>query len=411
MLHRVVTIVFILSLIVTPGVNGQQGGATTYVYDDDGRLIAVISASGEAGVYTYDDAGNFTSIKRLAPNDLSILAFSPGQGPVGIPVTIYGTGFNQGVNAVSFNGISANIISSNLATVVAVVPEGATTGPITVVTPRGNVTSTKSFVVRGVRVKPDVITIAALETVQFDLSISGTPTSNVIWSIRHGDAVDHPAFGIINQNGLYTAPNLVGENIAEFIVRATSVDDAELFGEAIVRIVPIGEGFRFRSDSLSVRYGIPPNTPPAFTHDGVSVRYGVPPNTPPTFAQDGVSARYGTPANNSSIYVTGAVSATRGPVLTSLTPANIARGTSTSLTLTGVVLNGATNISFFNRANGAPASGISISNITVNGAGTSLTATITIASNAITGSYVVVVATPNGPTVRVDIGSNLLQIN
>lgn len=403
---------------------------TTYVYDEDGRLIAVISATGEAGVYAYDAAGNFTSITRLTPNDLSILAFSPGHGAVGTSVTIYGTGFNQGISAVSFNGISANIVSSNLATVVAIVPEGATTGPITVVTPRGNVTSTKPFVVRGVRISPDVITIAGLETVQFNLSISGTPTNNVIWSVHHGDLVDHPALGTISQSGLYTAPNLVGENIAEFIVRATSVDAEELFDEAIVRIVPIGGGFRFRSDDLSVRYGVPPNTPPTFINsavsvrygtpvnspptfinNAVSVRYGTPVNSPPTFTQDSVSVRYGTPANDPTIHVAGAVSATRGPVVTSLTPANIARGTSTTLTITGVALNGAASMSFFNRANGTPASGITVSNITVNGQGTSVTATITIASNASIGNYVVVVTTPNGSTVRVDIGSNLLQIN
>src|SRR5205814_10249258 len=44
----------------------QQGGTTSYVYDDNGRLHAVISPSGEAVVYEYDAAGNITSIRRLA---------------------------------------------------------------------------------------------------------------------------------------------------------------------------------------------------------------------------------------------------------------------------------------------------------------------------------------------------------
>ena len=44
----------------------QQGWTTSYVYDDNGRLHAVISPSGEAVVYEYDAAGNITSIRRLA---------------------------------------------------------------------------------------------------------------------------------------------------------------------------------------------------------------------------------------------------------------------------------------------------------------------------------------------------------
>jgi hypothetical protein len=74
-------------------------------------------------------------------------------------------------------------------------------------------------------------------------------------------------------------------------------------------------------------------------------------------------------------------------------------------------LNSAAGVSVFNRANGAPASGITISNLTVNSDGTSLTATITVAGNAAIGSYVVAVTTPLGSTLRNDAGSNLLQIN
>ena len=53
-----------------------QQGATTYAYDDKGRLIAVISPAGEANVYEYDAAGNFTGIKRLTANDLAILGWN-----------------------------------------------------------------------------------------------------------------------------------------------------------------------------------------------------------------------------------------------------------------------------------------------------------------------------------------------
>lgn len=411
MLRRLPALVLILLLVVAPGLKGQQGGTTTYAYDDDGRLIAVISPLGEASLYEYDEVGNFTRIRRFTANELAILAFTPSHGPSGTVVTIYGTGFNQGVNSVSFNGVPTNILASNLATVIAEVPASATTGLITAVTPRGSVTSTKPFVVRGLRVIPEAITIGQLETVQFSFSISGTPTNNVIWSVHSEDGSENGLAGTISETGLYTAPNLVGQIKTRATVRATSVDQEEIFDEAIVTILPDRTGFQLQSDGLSVRYGTPPNTPPTFINDGVSVRYGTPANKPPTFINDGLSVRYGTPANNSPTFINEALSITRGPVLSSVAPASITRGTNTSLTITGVALNGATGISFFNRANGTPASGITISNITVNSQGTSLSATITIASNTGIGSYVVVVTTPNGSTVRIDVGSNLLQIN
>ncbi|HET6974816.1 MAG TPA: IPT/TIG domain-containing protein [Pyrinomonadaceae bacterium] len=428
MLRRLTLLFLILSFAV-PVLKAQQGGTTTYVYDDDGRLIAVISPAGEASVYEYDPAGNFKAIKRLTANDLAILAFTPSQGPAGMSVTIFGTGFNQGVSAVSFNGTPANIVSSNLTAVVAVVPEGATTGPITVVTPRGTISSTRSFVIRGVRITPHAITVGSSESVQFGLTISGTATNDVLWSVN-GVAGGNQSFGTITANGFYSAPNIAGTSTAQFTVRATSGDDAELFDEAVVVVVPFGAGFQFRSDGLSVRYGTPLNNPPAFINDSVSVRYGTPPNNPPAFINDSVSVRYGTPPNNPPAFindsvsvrygtlpnspptfVNDAVSATRGPVLSSLAPATLTRGTSISLTIQGVALQGATSIRFFNRTNGTPATGITVSNITVNGDGTSLTATITVASNSSTGSMVVVVTTPAGSTLRNDATSNLLQIN
>jgi hypothetical protein len=98
-------------------------------------------------------------------------------------------------------------------------------------------------------------------------------------------------------------------------------------------------------------------------------------------------------------------------VLTSLTPGTIARGAAVTLTVNGVALDGATNISCFSLANGNPESGITISNISVNGQGTSLTAMITVAGNVAVGRYVLVVTTPSGSTVRNDTGSNAVQIN
>jgi len=259
------------------------------------------------------------------------------------------------------------------------------------VTPRGTVSTTTPFVVKGVLISPRAVTLAALDGIQFGVIVSGTPTSDVAWSVN-GITGGNASVGTVTTGGFYTAPNLVGSNAVQYVVRATSVDDSDLFDEGTVNVIPFGEGYQFRSAGLSVRYGTPPNSPPAFITGAVSVRYGTPANTPPTF-------------------IAGAVSASRGPVLSSLSPTTISRGTSVTLTISGVALDGATAVSFFNQNNSNPASGITISNINVNGQGTSLTCTITVAGNTAVGSYVVVVTTSAGSTVRNDTGTNVVQIN
>ena len=52
-----------------------------YVYDNAGRLIAVIDASGDSAVYHYDAVGNILSIDRQAASTVSIITFGPpGRG-------------------------------------------------------------------------------------------------------------------------------------------------------------------------------------------------------------------------------------------------------------------------------------------------------------------------------------------
>src|SRR5262249_11773973 len=77
----------------------------------------------------------------------TITSFSPTNGPVGAIVTITGTNFT-GATAVKFNGLSTSHFTVLSATSIsATVSAGATTGPITVTTLGGMVTSTDSFAV------------------------------------------------------------------------------------------------------------------------------------------------------------------------------------------------------------------------------------------------------------------------
>jgi len=123
-------------------------GPFVFAYDEAGRLVGVADAAGNTATYTYDAAGNTLSIGRGSAA-VSILAFSPSSGPVGTNVTIVGAGFSATAaqNAVTFNGVSAAVVTATPNQLVAVVPGGATTGPIRVTCPAGSAVSANSFTV------------------------------------------------------------------------------------------------------------------------------------------------------------------------------------------------------------------------------------------------------------------------
>jgi hypothetical protein len=77
---------------------------------------------------------------------VSITKFSPASGPVGKKVTITGKGLT-GATLVTFNGVKAKVSSDTATQIVVKVPSGATTGPITVKTPKGAAISSSNFTV------------------------------------------------------------------------------------------------------------------------------------------------------------------------------------------------------------------------------------------------------------------------
>ncbi|MBZ5508022.1 MAG: IPT/TIG domain-containing protein [Acidobacteriia bacterium] len=133
-------------------------GPVSYTYDELGRLVGVVAASGDAAHYTYDALGNLLSISHATPNQASLFTFSPKAGPVGTLVTIYGANFSSSIaqDAVSFNGTSATITSATSTQLVVTVPAGATTGSITVTTPVASVTSASPFTVMSSSGKPRI---------------------------------------------------------------------------------------------------------------------------------------------------------------------------------------------------------------------------------------------------------------
>lgn len=91
-------------------------------------ITGLITVTTPGGVIA--SAGNFAVTPRVD-------TFAPPLGPVGTPVTVRGQSFTN-ATAVRFNGVNASFSSVTDTQLVAVVPFGATTGPLTVVTPDGS---------------------------------------------------------------------------------------------------------------------------------------------------------------------------------------------------------------------------------------------------------------------------------
>lgn len=63
-----------------------HAGQPRYVYDDSGRLKAVVDLTGNTAIYNYDAVGNLLSITHQASSLLSLIDFSPKSGPIGATV-------------------------------------------------------------------------------------------------------------------------------------------------------------------------------------------------------------------------------------------------------------------------------------------------------------------------------------
>jgi hypothetical protein len=105
-----------------------------------GALSGPITVTTPGGTAT--SAAEFTVIP--AP---TITSFTPTSGPVGTLVTLTGTNFS-GASAVAFGGTLASVFPVISPTqIVATVPAGALSGPISVTTPGGTATSGATFTV------------------------------------------------------------------------------------------------------------------------------------------------------------------------------------------------------------------------------------------------------------------------
>jgi hypothetical protein len=115
----------------------------------DGSLIDTTISPVPLANRTYpnDRIGYEFSTAPATPPTPTITGFSPASGAIGTQVTITGTNL-RGASTVSFNSTSASSYTIESATqITATVPEGATTGPISVTTRGGTATSAEDLAV------------------------------------------------------------------------------------------------------------------------------------------------------------------------------------------------------------------------------------------------------------------------
>jgi hypothetical protein len=179
-----------------------------------------------------------TQVSQQQPAAPTVTGFLPDSAAIGASITITGTLFTK-ATAVLFNGTPASFQLINATTIVAVVPVGATTGPVSVTTNAGTGTSAASFTVlatatpapAGDTVKPDV---------SFTVPTAGAtlpPNTQVMLTVIANDNVAVQGLTFTNgltgavigqgaQNGsTYTFPYTTGDP-GPFSLVATATDAA-----------------------------------------------------------------------------------------------------------------------------------------------------------------------------------------
>lgn len=187
--------------------------STRYVYDANGRVVAVTPNSGTSVQYGYNPLGHASQISApLAAGQLAIFSFMPTHGEAGTQVTIQGQGFdsNPANNTVSFNGTAATVISASANQLVTTVPSGATTGPVSVTVGAQNAASATPFMIDDTGVPPTITQVSPLiVSVGSTVTVTGTHLDPVAGdtSVQMGGQDTSPLSAVSDTQLQYVVPS------------------------------------------------------------------------------------------------------------------------------------------------------------------------------------------------------------
>jgi YD repeat-containing protein len=392
-------------LLLSIAVAAAQTPGIQYAYDALGRLVALVDRESNVAVYRYDAAGNLLAIERIdgaaLPGPVAIAALVPEQGKPGTVVSILGKGFGPaGQDAVAFNGVGAVVTLASANRLVATVPAGATTGPVTVTTPVGHAISPRPFrVVGALTIAPAAASLGIGGTQQFAALSGDVETTAVRWSVD-GVVGGNADLGEISAQGRYVAPATIATP-RTVSVTATSRDDASVTATALVTLrVPIPMALGAAAVGLQVDPG-----PRTLAAAAVGVQ-----RAPDGARLSILAPAVGiTPPSGEVAAAAAPVAVGLVPLVTSISPAGAARGAAgVALTLTGVGLAGFTNLEFL--LNGAVDAALTVVGPSPAADGTRFTAQVSVGAGAAPGPRVARLRGPGGTTSSIGALGNVFTV-
>jgi hypothetical protein len=213
--------------------------AASFQVTNNTTIGVVVPAGPVTGpIALFTPAGVFTNAMRFYGLP-SITSFQPASGLSGTNVTIYGTNF-LGAKAVRFNGLNAaSFTATNNGFIRAVVPNNATTGPISVVAPAGtNVSST-----------PFVVAVSDLS-----VSLTADPASGVFVGSNLTYTV------VVTNLGPAEAPNVRATNICApppLVIRSAAASQGSVTTNGNVVSANLGPVPAGMSASLTIKVSTP----------------------------------------------------------------------------------------------------------------------------------------------------------
>ena len=333
-----------------------NGIAATFTVDSATQLRATVPSGATTGLITVTNpAGsgssstNFTVIQPP-----SITSFTPTSGIVGAQVTITGSNFT-GTTTISFNGAAASVFTVDSNTQIRVtVPNGATTGPVSVQNPAGSATTVSNFTVI---LAPTVSSFTPTSgPVGTSITISGSNFTNVASVTFNGTS----ALGFIVDSATQIRANVpAGATSGKIGVTnpagtATSATDFTVEQPPVITSFSPSGGL---AGTLVTILGNHFTTASGVAFNGISASsFTIESNseiraTVPVGASTGpvsVTNPIGTGISSTNFIVTGV------PSITSFTPSSGSAGT--EVTISGNTFTGATAVAF----NGTPASGFTV---------------------------------------------------
>jgi hypothetical protein len=204
-------------------------------------LIALVN-----GIGTGTTTVTTTPATAPAATGPTVTGFLPASAAVGASVTVTGTGFTK-ATAVFFNGTPASFQLINATTLGAVVPVGATTGPVAVTNSAGTGTSAANFTVSGATTTtPTTPALTAALAISVASIVAGSPLT---FTVTASGGTAPYSYAVIATNNATGATTVLSNTSAgsftpqaggvSYNMDATVTDAAGKVAQATTRVLQV----------------------------------------------------------------------------------------------------------------------------------------------------------------------------